>query len=205
MEWPTHFADELLREAMKKRMAIVAIHSHPGGFEGFSVRDDRSDTSFFQSVNNLLEDGGPHASAVMLPDGRIFARAVTADGAFAPVGLVSVVGDDLDFWHAEGGGYALPEFVRRQAQAFGGGTVQLLRRLRIGITGCSGTGSPLIEQLIHVSPARRRTHFRVFQVFRKHALHFPVSSRRTASAFSSFEKGSVAIMARAAVKLPSLP
>jgi hypothetical protein len=151
MEWPTRFADELLREAMNKRMAIVPVHSHPGGFEGFSARDDRSDLSFFESVNSLLEDGGPHASAVMLPgQGRIFARAVTADGNFAPVGLVSVVGDDLEFWHAEGSGYGLPEFVRRHAQAFGAGTMHQLRRLRIAVIGCSGTGSPLIEQLVRL-------------------------------------------------------
>ena len=42
---------------MKRGMAIVKIHSHPGGFEAFSTRDDQSDGSFFRSVCDLLEDG----------------------------------------------------------------------------------------------------------------------------------------------------
>jgi hypothetical protein len=121
----------------------------------FSGRDDRSDSNFFTSVNNLLEDDLPHASAVILPGlGRIFARAVMPDGKFIPVGVVSVVGDDLDFWFADNGDFALPEFVRRHAQAFGSGTVQLLRRLRIAVIGCSGTGSPVIEQLVRLGIGR---------------------------------------------------
>src|SRR5438105_10905913 len=101
IEWPTHFADDLLREAMQRKLAVVKIHSHPGGYSSFSEWDDRSDTSFFRAVCDLLEDGQPHASAVMLPEGRIFARAITADGRFHRVGLVSVVGDDMSLWHAD--------------------------------------------------------------------------------------------------------
>lgn len=150
IDWPTRFADPLITEAMKRGMAVVKIHSHPGGLEAFSGRDNQSDESFFRSVCTLLEDGEPHASAVMLPDGRIFARAVLADGARRTVELVSIVGDDLHFWFADGGGFGLPEFVRRHAQAFGAGTVEILRRLTIAIIGCSGTGSPLVEQLVRL-------------------------------------------------------
>ena len=151
IDWPTRFADPLIMEAMKRGMAVVKIHSHPGGLEAFSTRDDRSDESFFRSVCGLLEDGKPHASAVMLPgtDGRIFARAILPDGKKRPVELVSVAGDDLKFWFADGG-FGLPDFVRRHAQFFGAGTVEILRRLTIVIVGCSGTGSPLIEQLVRL-------------------------------------------------------
>lgn len=151
VDWPTRFADTLVAEAMKRGMAIVKIHSHPSGLESFSTRDDQSDESFFRSVCDLLEDGNPHMSAVMLPgDGRVFARAILPDGNKCPVELVSVVGDDLRFWFSECGGYGLPEFVRRHAQAFGAGTVETLRRLTIAVIGCSGTGSPLIEQLVRL-------------------------------------------------------
>jgi hypothetical protein len=151
VEWPTIFADPLIEEAMKRGMAIVKIHSHPGGFEAFSTRDDQSDGSFFRSVCDLLEDGKPHASAVMLPDdGRIFARTIMPDGKKQPVELVTVAGENLHFWYADGGGFGLPEFVRRHAQAFGAGTVERLRRMTIAVIGCSGTGSPLIEQLVRL-------------------------------------------------------
>src|SRR5581483_9011271 len=39
VNWPTKFADPLLAEAIKRRMAIVKIHSHPGGFADFSGVD----------------------------------------------------------------------------------------------------------------------------------------------------------------------
>jgi hypothetical protein len=152
VDWPTKVAGELIEEAMKRKMAIVKIHSHPGGYEAFSERDDQADKSFFGSVCNLLEDGMPHASAVMLPgdDGRIFARAIMPDGNKQPVELVAVAGDGIQLWHAEGGGFGLPEFVRRHAQAFGAGTVERLRRMTVVVVGCSGTGSPLIEQLVRL-------------------------------------------------------
>jgi hypothetical protein len=152
VDWPTTLAAELIEEAMKRQMAIVKIHSHPGGYEAFSERDDQADQSFFGSVCTLLEDELPHASAVMLPndEGRIFARAVLPDGKARPVDVVAVAGDSIQLWHAEGGGFGLPEFVRRHAQAFGAGTVERLRRMTIAVVGCSGTGSPLIEQLVRL-------------------------------------------------------
>jgi molybdopterin/thiamine biosynthesis adenylyltransferase len=150
--WPTHFADGLMQEAMKRGMAIVKVHSHPGGYDRFSEWDDRSDKSFFRSVCDMLDDGQPHASAVMIPadDGRMFGRVVTAKGEFQPITLISVVGDDLLQWYSVCGAYGLPEFVRRHAQAFGSGTAELLRRMIIAVVGCSGTGSPLVEQLVRL-------------------------------------------------------
>lgn len=44
----------------------------------------------------------------------------------------------------------VPEFARRHAQIFGAGTVDCLRRLRIAVVGCSGTGTPLIEQFVRL-------------------------------------------------------
>ena len=105
VDWPTDLADDLIREAMQKKMALVKIHSHPGGYEAFSERDNEADKSFFGSVCTLLEDDLPHASAVMLPgEGRIFARAVMADGTPQPIELVAVACDGIQLWHAEGDG-----------------------------------------------------------------------------------------------------
>jgi molybdopterin/thiamine biosynthesis adenylyltransferase len=150
--WPTRYADALVQEAMKRGMAIVKVHSHPGDYDRFSEWDDRSDASFFRSVSDMLDDGQPHASVVMIPagGGRMFARVVTEGGQFQPVHLVSVVGDDLHQWYSDSGAYGLPEFVRRHAQAFGSGTAERLRRMIIAVVGCSGTGSPLVEQLVRL-------------------------------------------------------
>lgn len=147
--WPTRFADDLIAEAARRGMAILKVHSHPGGMDTFSGYDDRSDASFLGSVSTMLEDKQPHASAVMLPSGRMFARVLNDKGEFYPVGLVSVVGENLDLWFADAG-RDIPEFARRHAQVFGAGTVACLRRMRIAVVGCSGTGTPLIEQLVRL-------------------------------------------------------
>ncbi|MDB5295216.1 MAG: hypothetical protein JWO31_1199, partial [Phycisphaerales bacterium] len=144
-------SDPLLQEAIRRRMAIVKIHSHPGGYDRFSDRDDASDNSFFRAVTDLLEDGMPHASAVMLPEAdgfRVFARIMGGDGVIGQTDLVTVAGDDLLMWHSTMAG--MPEFVRRHAQAFGAGTVSRLRQMRVAVVGCSGTGSPLISQLVRL-------------------------------------------------------
>jgi hypothetical protein len=136
----------LLEEASRRGGALVKVHSHPGGFPRFSRYDDNSDTDLFSSIHGWFDDDFPHASAVMLPDGVMFGRAIMADGTFNPLSCVSVAGDDLHFWNS-GEGVLLPEFTKRHAQAFGKGTTARLRKLSAAVVGCSGTGSPVIEQL----------------------------------------------------------
>ena len=85
--------------------------------------------------------------AFMFDDGRMIARLVDDAGRFQPLASVDVVGDDLSYWPSAAETATVPEFGRRVTQTFGAGTYDRLRRLRIGIVGCSGTGSPLIEQL----------------------------------------------------------
>jgi hypothetical protein len=130
-------------------MAVLKIHGHPGGHSSFSACDDLSDTSFLGAVGTALDDGQPHASAVMLPTGEIFARAINSTGEFQEVGLVSVVGENVDLWHSGSPG-EIPGFAARHGQVFGTRTVNALRRMRIAVIGCSGTGSPLIEQLVRL-------------------------------------------------------
>ena len=74
-------------------------------------------------------------------------RLVDDRGRFSPLNSVNVVGDDLSFWPAQTYVAAIPQFGQRVAQTFGEGTFKRLHDLRIGVVGCSGTGSPLIEQL----------------------------------------------------------
>ncbi len=151
--WPTRFVDQLIPVAAARDMAIMKIHSHPGGFPSFSECDDHSDTSFFRSVTDMLDDERPHVSAVMLPNGNVFGRAVTSDGKFVNAESVSVIGEDIDLWYSSPNG-GLPGFTARHQQVFGAGTVNKLRRMCICVVGCSGTGSPLIEQLVRLGVGR---------------------------------------------------
>src|SRR5580704_5747957 len=74
IRWKTDRIVPLLEQAEKYNMAILKIHSHPGGYDRFSKVDDQSDNELFSSVFGWCDGEGVHASAVMLPGGEIFGR-----------------------------------------------------------------------------------------------------------------------------------
>jgi hypothetical protein len=152
--WPASLLIPSLQRAMKHQWAVVKIHSHRGHYAQFSGYDDESDRDLFSSVYGWMDSELPHASAVMLPDGQMFGRVVASDGQFLPLSLIAVAGDDLHFWHYGAVDLNLPEFTLRHAQAFGKGTTERLRRLMAAVIGCSGTGSPVVEQLARLGVGR---------------------------------------------------
>lgn len=151
--WSTQRLIPLLQEAEKRDMAILKIHSHPGGYSQFSSVDDESDTDLFQSIFGWTDSSFPHASAVMLPTGRMFGRAIFPDGSFQPLDSILIPGNDLHFWVTDGS-RSVPSYAQRHAQLFGAGTTRRLREMSIAVVGCSGTGSPLIEQLARLGVGR---------------------------------------------------
>ena len=151
--WSTKRLIPLLEEAEKRDLAILKIHSHPGGYAQFSPVDDESDADLFNSVFGWTDSEFPHASAVMLPDGRMFGRAILSDGSFQALDSILVPGDDIHFWMPECGG-TLPAFAQRHAQLFGSGTTRRLKEMAVAVVGCSGTGSPVIEQLARLGVGR---------------------------------------------------
>jgi ThiF family protein/JAB domain-containing protein similar to deubiquitination enzymes len=148
ISWKTELMVPLLADAARRGMAILKIHSHPTGFPRFSSQDDRSDRDLFASIYGWFDDELPHASAVMMPDGRVIARVIDAAGRFVPMRLVSAIGEDLTLWFTDEGPVAIPAQAERNVQAFGEGTYRIMQRLRIAFIGASGTGSPALEASI---------------------------------------------------------
>jgi len=146
IQWNTKKLQSIFEKAHLKNLSVLKIHSHPTGYERFSSTDDKSDEEFFTSAYGWINDEGPHASAVMLPDGEIFARMYLSGDYSTPIDKIIVVGDDIKFYPS-GSETKISESGKRTAQAFGNKTYQILKNLKIGVIGCSGTGSPVIEQL----------------------------------------------------------
>ena len=63
--------------------------------------------------------------------------------------MISVVGENIEYWADDANSF-VPDFADRHAQVLGAGTFARLRRLRIAVVGCSGTGLPTIEQLFRL-------------------------------------------------------
>ncbi|WPV67509.1 ThiF family adenylyltransferase [Chitinophaga sp. LS1] len=147
VHWPTDMLKPLLEVAEKHNYAILKIHCHPGGGEFFSHIDTKSDRELFSGIHQWLDTNLPHVSCIMLPDGRIFGRAFDRDLNEQRIQQISVAGANIYQWHyqpVEGLNEALQA---RNLQAFGKGTMLMLSRMKIGVVGCSGTGSIVIEQL----------------------------------------------------------
>lgn len=140
--WPGAYMEEAIDHGESERLALVLIHSHPGGLFAFSELDDESDQHVLPCVFNAF--GDLHGSAIMIPSGAIMARIYEADLIAKPVDLVTVANHDLSYWWEADA--RLTRSSRRPV-AFTSGMVDELGRLSAAIIGVSGTGSVVAEQL----------------------------------------------------------
>lgn len=149
IHWKTDKVQPLFEKAFSKKFSIMKIHSHPTGFAEFSKTDDKSDHNFFDSAFGWISDEGPHASVVMLPDGELFGRMFLPKLKIQKVDKFLIAGDGIKIYPSP-----LEKEVNesglKNAQAFGEKTYSLLKNLKVGVVGCSGTGSPTIEQLVRL-------------------------------------------------------
>lgn len=147
--WPTQRIIPYFEKLSTGNYSILKIHSHPGGYDKFSDVDDKSDREFFDSAFGWATNDDPHVSAVMLPGGKIFGRFFFDDLHSEAIDTISIVGDEiLNF--TGNNNITIDEFALRTIQAFGSRTYSILKNMCVGVVGCSGTGSPLIEQLVRL-------------------------------------------------------
>lgn len=149
ISWPTDLIVPHLDHAEELGLSVVKVHCHPGNFPQFSEVDDIGDRELLPIIRAWVGANVPHASVVLQPCGRLFGRYLFQGEEMRPLDMISVAGPDIRLFPAESDNVVLP-FGRSQDQAFGDGTTATLRRLRAGIVGLSGTGSPLLEQLIRL-------------------------------------------------------
>lgn len=150
LSWPfaDHLPPERIAEIDRSRQSIVTVHSHPNGHSAFSPLDDENDRTLFASICNWFDDERVNGAAIMLPDGQIVARGVNDQGEFTQTETVVVVGDDIRLWKARTSAQEMATALHEKlAQTFGSGTLALLGSMRVGVVGCSGTGSIVVELL----------------------------------------------------------
>lgn len=140
--WPGSYIEDAIDVAEPEGLAILLLHSHPGGWLDFSHIDDASDATVLPGLFEAFD--ACHGSAVMTPDGAIRARLYSPDMRCAPVDLVTVAGDDILYWWSDGIVAGEPS---GRALAFTGGMSSELSRLSAAVVGVSGTGSIVAEQM----------------------------------------------------------
>lgn len=147
LSWPGAYIEEAIDIAGQEPLSIFLVHSHPSGFAAFSDVDDASDKSVIPCLFEALDS--VHGSAVMLPNGSMFARVYDRHGQQTPVDLVSVAADELMFWWRDDLANA-----GKRPMAFTSDMRCELSRLAACVIGLSGTGSPTAEQLCRLGFGR---------------------------------------------------
>lgn len=146
--WPTSFLEPILEEAEKKNLSVFKIHSHDKIYSKFSETDDKSDKKLFPQIYLWMNSEQNHGSLILLSDGKMFGRVVLSSGQFCPISSINKVGHSIEAIIKEKKSIKYEdEFALRHRQAFGEDTFNKLRKLKIAVIGCSGTGSFVVEQL----------------------------------------------------------
>ena len=141
--WRTASFVRLLGEAAAEDQVLGIVHNHPAGMGFFSSQDDANEPDLVQLAVNRNGVGTRLVSLILTGDGELAGRVWLHPkaGAFEPLQMIRVIGSryKLDY-PGRKNGVPIAAF-QRQALAFGNALNYDLRKLRIGIVGCGGTGS----------------------------------------------------------------
>lgn len=140
VSWPGICIERALERGEAETLAVILVHSHPGGMTCFSEVDDTSDRAVIPALFEAY--GDIHGSAIMLPGGEMRARLYDADATIVEADLVTAAGDDISFWWRPEDPW---KFTPRPT-AFTGQMTDELKRLVAVVIGISGTGSIQAEQ-----------------------------------------------------------
>lgn len=132
--WPGEFVEQALTMAENDGLAIIAVHSHPGGLLAFSAADDTSDADLMPAMA-WRRDCAP-GSAIMTADGQMRVRVY--ESVKAQPAAVLIAGNDIVVHNDVLASAVLP---------FTGDMTVRLGRLSACVVGVSGTGSIVAEQL----------------------------------------------------------
>ncbi|WP_280517259.1 ThiF family adenylyltransferase [Pseudoalteromonas sp. bablab_jr004] len=150
ISWPGTAIETAIDLAEANNLSIVLIHSHPGGELAFSTIDDASDRKVMPALFEASESPSIfHGSAIMTPDGAIYARLYNRDLAVTPISAVHCAGDELMAWQVSSRGKVIP-----QPMAFSTQMGKHLKHFTACVVGVSGTGSIVAEQLARLGIGR---------------------------------------------------
>lgn len=156
VEWSPAEVVELFETCRKKGFILLKIHSHPEHWPFFSKVDDKSDIDLGSTVACWTGRDDKVCSVIMLPDGSMIGRVVDANSNFADLDTIIVIGDNISCFHTGSDHNVTTDTATtddiqlRTKQTFGEGTSAILQKLKIGVVGCSGTGSIVAELLVRL-------------------------------------------------------
>lgn len=145
--WSTDFFVSILRKAERTGGQVVIAHSHPEGTPNFSAIDTANEPELLKIAFNRNQNAKFAGSLVLTPSGGLSGRGWSPSSGFVAFENIRVLGDRFRFHFNEPVPVDSPEELHRQMLALGPAFNFTLSKLKIGVVGCGGTGSPTVQML----------------------------------------------------------
>jgi len=141
--WRTRSFVRALKEAANNNKIVAVVHSHSSDLLSFSAQDDANEPDLLQGALNRNGSGTRILSLVLTHSGQLSGRIwlYPAKTGCEPLSIIRVIGSRIALHYSEPKVALDLRALHRQALAFGEALNRDLRKLRIGIVGCGGTGS----------------------------------------------------------------
>jgi molybdopterin/thiamine biosynthesis adenylyltransferase/proteasome lid subunit RPN8/RPN11 len=145
VSWRTDSYVKALRDAEANNHTVAIVHSHPKGFTEFSKQDSENEQDLAQLAVNRNGPGTKLISLVLTGNNELFGRVwlYPSEQGWERLRAIKAWGNDLRFWFSGSEAVQSSKILTRQALAFGNALNADLKRMRIGVVGCGGTGSAL--------------------------------------------------------------
>ncbi len=140
---------QIINKAVKGNFALIEIHNHGGTIPRFSRIDRQGFKEFVPYVLDSLPDR-PYGATVW-GDTTIYAEYFLPGVGSDLINSIVVYGNKLDqIVSKDDDGHSLDTRFDRQLPWFTKEGQHKLARLKVGIAGAGGTGSPLIQNLVYL-------------------------------------------------------
>jgi hypothetical protein len=136
------FVGEIAQRARLAGQSLVFVHTHPVGPARFSKIDDAGELELRPFLERRLPYA--HHAALLVSPPALIGREVGVDSTLRVMG----VGDRI-IW-GETAAVDTSARFERQIRVFGSRAQGRLKTIRVGIVGLGGTGSVVLQQLVHL-------------------------------------------------------
>ena len=137
------FVAEVVQRARRNKESVIFVHTHPFSLNEFSAIDDAGESELAAFLNQRIPEVA-HAALLLTPEASI-ARELGTDKRLRVVG----VGEKI-LWSDTSVVTGADDRYDRQIRTFGLEGQKILGSIRVGIVGVGGTGSAVLQQLVHL-------------------------------------------------------
>ncbi len=134
--WPGKYIENAIEKGEAKHLSLFLIHSHPSGFNDFSIADNESDVKVIPCIYQAYSQF--HGSIIMTPEGHLTGRFYDPDLKPQYIDKFIVIGNEIE---------VITKTPKNNFLPFSSEMTNYFRKFKVGIIGASGTGSIVIESL----------------------------------------------------------